>query len=133
MARPMPVLPDVGSMIVVMPGVMRPARSAAKIIDAPMRSLTEHIGLNDSSLTRTSAAPVAGKRFKRTSGVWPMVSSMLLLIFGRRDMKIAFMKFIRAISHSLARRQAQTKGDAGRRRHGDAARREQREYTTRDD
>src|ERR1700754_2463299 len=106
----MPVLPDVGSMSVVLPGLMRPSRSAARIIAAPMRSLIEHIGLNDSSLTRTSAAPAAGRRFKRTSGVWPMVSRMLLLIFGRCDMKIAFMKFLRVILLRLARGKARAKG-----------------------
>ena len=53
MARPWPVLPDVGSMIVP-PGLSRPARSAASIIGSPMRSLTEPPGLSVSSLARIS-------------------------------------------------------------------------------
>ena len=48
-ARPTPVLPEVGSTIVP-PGLQQPARSASSIISAPMRSLTrpariEHLEL----------------------------------------------------------------------------------------
>jgi hypothetical protein len=53
----MPVLPDVGSMMMVLPGVIFPARSAASIIAAPMRSFTLQTGFIDSSLASTSALP----------------------------------------------------------------------------
>ena len=43
MARPTPVLPEVGSTI-VMPGLELAARSPASIIEMPMRSLTEPPG-----------------------------------------------------------------------------------------
>ena len=54
-ANAMPVLPLVGSMIFV-PGWRSPSRSAAWIIDSPMRSLTEHIGLKLSSFARIVAS-----------------------------------------------------------------------------
>jgi len=41
----MPVFPLVGSTIVVTPGVMAPATSAASIIESPMRSFTLPPGL----------------------------------------------------------------------------------------
>ncbi len=53
-ARAMPVLPLVGSTIVVLPGMMRPWASSASIIATPMRSLTLPIGLKNSSLATTS-------------------------------------------------------------------------------
>ena len=64
MARPWPVLPLVGSMMVP-PGLSRPARSAASIIGRPMRSLTEPPGLSISILAsrsgwRSAGAEVAG-------------------------------------------------------------------------
>jgi hypothetical protein len=43
-ARAMPVLPDVGSTSVVLPGEMRPFCSASSIMARPMRSLTEQHG-----------------------------------------------------------------------------------------
>ena len=55
MARPIPVLPEVGSTMVI-PGRSSPLASAASIIEMPMRSLTEPPGLNDSSLA-TRGAP----------------------------------------------------------------------------
>src|SRR5215831_1201623 len=81
----MPVFPDVGSTSVVFPGVILPSRSAVSIIEQAIRSLMLLIGLNDSSLTSTSADPASGRRLSLTSGVWPIVSRTLLLIFGRRD------------------------------------------------
>ena len=48
-ARAMPVLPLVGSMMVVL-GPIRPSRWAAAIIARPMRSLTLESGLKNSSL-----------------------------------------------------------------------------------
>jgi hypothetical protein len=71
----MPVLPEVGSTSTV-PGLIRPARSAASIIATPMRSLTELMGLKNSSFAASSApTPCAlARRSRRTIGVAPMVS-----------------------------------------------------------
>src|ERR1051325_3898095 len=76
----MPVFPLVASMTVD-PGFNSPAFSASRIIDTAMRSLTDESGLNDSSLTTTSALPASGTRLSRTSGVLPIVSVMSLYIF----------------------------------------------------
>ena len=73
----MPVFPLVGSMMVVLPGVIFPAASAASIIDRPMRSFTDAIGLKLSSFARTVALPAISFR-TRTSGVRPMVSVISL-------------------------------------------------------
>ncbi len=72
MASPMPVLPDVPSMIVP-PGGSRPSRSASSIIRTAMRSLIELPGLNVSILATTvaSVAPRV-RRLMRTIGVAPM-------------------------------------------------------------
>ena len=48
-ASAMPVLPEVASTIVVRPGSICPARSAASSIATPIRSLTDPPGLNASS------------------------------------------------------------------------------------
>jgi hypothetical protein len=71
----MPVLPLVGSMIVV-PALILPSRSPASIMDTPIRSFTEPIGLKNSSLARMFAfAPrCLGRRLSRTRGVSPIVS-----------------------------------------------------------
>src|SRR5262245_19816600 len=81
MARPIPVLPDVPSMMVP-PGFSSPLRSASSIILTAIRSLIELPGLNVSSLTTTvlSLTPRL-MRLMRTIGVLPMVSRMLLEIF----------------------------------------------------
>ena len=65
-------------MMVLTPGLILPAFSAASIIDTPMRSFTEDIGLKNSSLARISAVTPSrwGRRLRRTSGVAPMVSVM---------------------------------------------------------
>ena len=44
-----------------MPGSRRPSRSAASIIETPMRSFTEPAGLNDSIFTRSVAGRSPGK------------------------------------------------------------------------
>jgi hypothetical protein len=80
MARPWPVLPEVGSMIVP-PGFSRPARSAASIIGRPIRSFTEPPGLSISSLARSSGCASgeprsAVSREIRTRGVSPTRSTM---------------------------------------------------------
>ncbi len=50
LARATPVLPDVDSMMVVLPGMTRPSRMAASSIEAAARSLLLPIGLSSSSL-----------------------------------------------------------------------------------
>ena len=72
----MPVLPEVGSISVVLPGLMRPDASSASIIETPMRSLTLAIGLKNSSLARRLATtPFSSANLSsRTSGVSPIVS-----------------------------------------------------------
>ena len=51
-ARPMPVLPDVGSTSMMsMPGLSRPSLSACSIIASAIRSFTDLMGLADSSFT----------------------------------------------------------------------------------
>src|SRR5437867_4253203 len=82
-ARPMPVLPLVGSMIVA-PGFRRPSLSAVSIMLSAMRSLTLPAGLSDSTLATISAQSGWTSRFRRTMGVPPTRSSTLsaiLLLF----------------------------------------------------
>src|SRR4029450_1608851 len=64
MARPMPVLPDVPSMMVP-PGFSRPSRSASSIILTAMRSLMELPGLKVSSLTSTCTGTSCAMRLDR--------------------------------------------------------------------
>ena len=72
----MPVLPDVGSMI-VLPGPSRPRRSASSIIDSPIRSLIEPPGLARSAFIHTSTCGCsANRRLIRMWGVSPIVSRM---------------------------------------------------------
>src|SRR5688572_21067891 len=73
-ARPIPVLPVVGSTMVP-PGFKAPLRSAASTIATPMRSFTLPPGLRDSTLASTVAEPSRGSRRRRTSGVPPIRSS----------------------------------------------------------
>src|SRR5581483_1761895 len=76
MARPMPVLPLVGSTR-VSPGLMVPRRSASSTMASAMRSLTEPPGLSDSILATTSAAPSGTTWLSRTIGVPPITSRTL--------------------------------------------------------
>ena len=71
----MPVLPEVGSMMVVF-GVIRPSFAAAVIMAAPIRSLTLPSGLKNSAFTATVAGTPADTRPSLMSGVRPMVSRM---------------------------------------------------------
>ncbi len=77
MARPMPVLPDVGSMIVPS-GLSSPLASAASIIDSAMRSLIDPPGFARSDLVQTSAVGAISRnsRLTRICGVLPIVSRM---------------------------------------------------------
>ncbi len=70
----MPVLPLVGSTIVVLPGWIRPSRSAATIIARPMRSFTLSAGFWLSSLATIWAFTPAVTLLSRTSGVRPISS-----------------------------------------------------------
>src|SRR3989304_2933648 len=79
-ARPMPVLPLVGSTI-VSPGLRRPLFSAASIMLRAMRSLTLPAGFIDSTLATTSAQSGWTTRFSRTIGVPPTRSSTVSAIF----------------------------------------------------
>src|SRR3954452_10633440 len=72
-ARPVPVLPEVGSMIVP-PGLSRPSRSAASISRTATLSLIEPPGLNSSSLATIWGLTAGAIRDRRTSGVPPIVS-----------------------------------------------------------
>src|SRR6187455_2042665 len=67
----MPVLPLVGSTIVVLPGVIAPAASASSIIALAIRSFTEPPGFQCSHLAHTSAAPSPGRLRSWTSAVPP--------------------------------------------------------------
>ena len=80
MARAIPVLPLVGSTMVVLSGEMSPCASAALNIDSPMRSLTLPPGLNDSSLPTMVAPERSDMPLSFTSGVPPMSSVMSLAI-----------------------------------------------------
>src|SRR6476661_8008501 len=73
----MPVLPEVASTIVVRPGSIRPAASAASIIATPILSFTLPAGLYASSLPISSAPQSGATRVKRTRGVLPTRSARL--------------------------------------------------------
>ena len=79
MARPMPVLPLVGSMMTVS-GLISPCFSASVIMLKHMRSLTLPPGFLDSSLPRTVLLSPSVSLLSRMSGVFPMVSKTLLKI-----------------------------------------------------
>jgi hypothetical protein len=76
----MPVLPLVGSMIVVF-GLIRPCFSASAIMLQHMRSFTLPPGLRASSLPKMMAFASFAILFSRTSGVLPIVSKTLFAIF----------------------------------------------------
>ena len=71
----MPVLPEVGSMMVVL-GVIFPSFSPAAIIAAPIRSLTLPSGLKNSHLRAMVAGSPAVTRCSFTNGVFPTVPRM---------------------------------------------------------
>jgi len=74
MARPTPVLPDVGSTIVP-PGRNRPSRSAASIMVTAGRSLDDPPGLVVSSLRAIVQERSRASRGSLTIGVLPTRSS----------------------------------------------------------
>src|ERR1700730_7087549 len=71
----MPVFPEVGSRIVLR-GLIAPLASASSIIDRATRSLTEPVGLRDSSLAHSRTPGFGLRRFSSTSGVWPIAWMM---------------------------------------------------------
>jgi hypothetical protein len=76
MARPIPVLPLVGSTITwPEPGCRRPLSSASLIMYQAGRSLMEPPGFCPSSLTQTSAMPGSTTFSRRTTGVLPITRS----------------------------------------------------------
>src|SRR5262245_60066759 len=74
MARPMPVLPLVGSTSVA-PGLSTPRCSASSTMATAIRSFTLPPGLRDSTLARTRAPEASASRRRRTRGVSPIRSS----------------------------------------------------------
>src|SRR5215203_6744687 len=81
MARPVPVLPDVGSMIVP-PGRSRPSRSAASTSRIATRSLIDPPGLKYSTFATICGVRPAPMRLSRMSGVSPTVSRIESLMSG---------------------------------------------------
>src|SRR5690625_2005834 len=69
-AKATPVLPEVGSTIVI-PGRRRPSPSAASTIAIPIRSFTLPAGLKYSTLPRIVALPDSETLLSRTIGVFP--------------------------------------------------------------
>ena len=90
-ARPMPVLPDVGSMRTVSSFTL-PAFTASSIIAFAMRSFTEPAGLNNSTLPRMVASRLwfFSKFVSSTRGVLPISSDTLLWMV----MILAFRRFL---------------------------------------
>ena len=76
-ARPIPVFPDVGSMIVE-PGLSFPSFSACSIISFAIRSLTEPAGLKYSTFARSLASKLyfSSMCVNSTSGVCPINPSV---------------------------------------------------------
>ena len=60
----------------VRPGSSAPVRSPSRMIESAVRSLTEPPGLNHSHLPHSSTPGGTPGRRRRTSGVWPMASSI---------------------------------------------------------
>src|SRR6185312_1629486 len=79
-ARPMPVFPEVHSMIVP-PGLSFPSFSATSTILIAIRSFAEFPGLKYSTLANTVQGNSRVSLFNRISGVCPIVSRILFLIF----------------------------------------------------
>src|SRR5579875_840277 len=67
----MPVFPEVGSRIVWL-GPISPFSSASSIIDRATRSLTEPVGLRDSSFAQIRTPGLGLRRLSSISGVWPI-------------------------------------------------------------
>src|SRR5260370_37747818 len=84
-ASALAVLPLVG-LISSLPGFKTPRFSASQIIDAPIRHFTEYAGLRPSIFASTVAGAPFVMRFRRTSGVRPMLrelSAYIKLVISR--------------------------------------------------
>ena len=90
-ARPVPVLPEVGSTIVP-PGFRRPSASAASTILIATRSLIEPPGLKYSTLATTCGVSPAAMRDRRTSGVSPTVSRIESLMSAPAAMRPTYQR-----------------------------------------
>src|SRR5512133_1447260 len=82
MARPTPVLPAVGSMMVLRPGLIWPRASAARIMPTPMRSFTLPPGFRYSSFEKSWSS--GAKRVRRSRGVFPTRSRTESTTGGRK-------------------------------------------------
>ncbi len=71
----MPVLPEVGSRIVC-PGESAPFSSASSISARATRSLTDPVGLRDSSLAQMRTPGLGERRGSSISGVLPIDCTM---------------------------------------------------------
>ncbi len=71
----MPVLPEVGSRIVC-PGAIAPWVSASSISAFATRSLTDPVGLRDSSFAQIRTPGLGDRRGSSTSGVLPIDCTM---------------------------------------------------------
>ncbi len=87
-ARAMPVLPLVGSIRIVWPGLILPDFSASSIMARPMRSLTLASGFWLSSLATTVAGSPAATRLSRTRGVCPISSVTFAAIRAMIDLLV---------------------------------------------
>ena len=93
-ASPIPVFPEVGSMITE-PSFKRPFASASSIIAFAIRSLTLPAGLKDSTFAISFACSpsFSSIRFSSTSGVFPTRSRMLSYTFAIVDFLLTFALF----------------------------------------
>src|SRR6266699_2545577 len=114
MARPTPVLPEVGSTIVP-PGFSLPSRSAASIIGRPMRSFTEPPGFRYSSFARICAPPGGESLSSRTIGVAPTSSRTVGNSWGTAA-SLVRLDGLR-LEHDLLRAHEREAGDDGQRAH----------------
>src|SRR5579859_753517 len=91
----MPVLPLVGSINTVSPGLILPSFSAASIIARPMRSFTLLIGFWLSSFRTIFPGRPLAMRFSRTSGVLPIspVTSSAIRIANTSSSKVRWNEF----------------------------------------
>src|ERR1700750_1101457 len=106
MARPAPVLPEVGSTMVP-PGFSRPSRSAASIMATAGRSFTLPPGLNSSTLARRSHSRSRPARPSRTSGVFPTRSSSESATSIESRLALAVWRVLLLFGGSLVERAAQ--------------------------
>src|SRR5687768_17171321 len=104
-ARPVPVLPEVGSTIVP-PGLSRPSASAASTIRIATRSLIEPPGLKYSTLATTWGVSPAAMRERRTSGVSPTVSRIDSLMSAGAAMRSTYQRAARGPDLPVGQRDA---------------------------